>query len=230
MAGERSTAWFTEARFGLFLHWGLYSIAARAEWLKTIQKMSDEAYDVYFREFNPTRYDPEAWAAMAKGAGMQYAVLTAKHHEGFCLFDSQYSTYTAVHTPARRDLFREYVDAFRAAGLKVGFYYSLLDWHHPEYTIDRHHPLRDLAANDPERTRRALPKYIDYLHVQVRELLTNYGKIDVLWFDFSFDDKHSEAWRPKELVAMVRSLQPGIMPDVFAFGTVVALPATARVS
>ncbi len=211
MAESAATEWFTHSRFGLFLHWGLYSIPARAEWLKTIHKLRDEQYDVYFREFNPTRYDPRAWAAMAKHAGMQYAVLTAKHHEGFCLFDSQHTTYTAMHAPAHRDLFRQYVEAFRAAGLKVGIYYSLLDWHHPEYTIDRHHPLRDLPPDDPERTRRSLPKYVDYLHAQVRELLTNYGKIDLLWFDFSFDDKNSDAWRAAELVRMVRELQPGIL-------------------
>lgn len=203
--------WFTHDRFGLFLHWGLYSIPAREAWFKSAHKLSDEQYEVYFREFNPTRYDPHAWAAMAKAAGMKYAVLTAKHHDGFCLFDSHHTQYTALHTPAGRDLLREFVDAFRAAGLKIGFYYSLLDWHHPHYTIDRHHPLRDLPENHPERTRRHWPTYLDYLHAQVRELLTHYGKIDILWFDFSFDDKHSDAWRAADLVTMCRELQPGIL-------------------
>jgi alpha-L-fucosidase len=203
--------WFTHDRFGLFLHWGLYAIPAREAWFKSAHKLSDDHYDVYFREFNPTRYDPRVWASIARHAGMKYAVLTTKHHDGFCLFDSQHTTYTSMHAPAHRDLVRDFVDAFRAAGLKIGFYHSLLDWHHPHYTIDRHHPLRDLPENHPERTRRHWPAYLDYLHAQVRELLTNYGQIDILWFDFSFDDKHAGAWRAADLVKMCRELQPGIL-------------------
>jgi alpha-L-fucosidase len=142
---------------------------------------------------------------------MKYAVLTAKHHEGFCLWDTAQTDFKATRSPAGRDLLRPYVDAFRAEGLKVGFYYSLLDWHHPQYTIDIHHPLRDLPADSPIRKERSLPAYVDYMHAQVRELLTGYGKIDILWFDFSFDDKRGEAWRAKDLVAMVRELQPHIL-------------------
>ncbi len=205
--------WFIEARFGMFIHWGIYAIPARGEWVKQNESLTDEAYQPYFETFNPVNYDPRVWARVAREAGMKYAVMTTKHHDGFCLFDSQYTDYKATNTPAGRDLIREYVEAFRAEGLKVGFYYSLLDWHHPDYPIagDRIHPLR----NHPDYQDRVgnLPRYVEYMHNQVRELLTNYGRIDIMWFDFSYDEMKGEAWRAGELVQMVRSLQPGIIID-----------------
>lgn len=144
---------------------------------------------------------------------MKYAVMTTKHHDGFCLFDSQYTDYKATNTPAGRDLTREYVDAFRAEGLKVGFYYSLLDWHHLDYPIagDSIHPMRNHP--DFKDHQGNLPAYADYVRNQVRELLTNYGKIDIIWFDFSYDHMRGEAWKATELVKMVRELQPGIIID-----------------
>lgn len=137
--------WFTEARFGMFIHWGLYAIPARGEWVRSQERLSNEDYQQYFEEFNPTKYDPKAWARVAKAAGQKYVVMTSKHHDGFCLFDSQLTDYKATNTPAKRDLIKEYVEAFRGEGLRVGFYYSLLDWHHPDYPAygDRHHPMRD---------------------------------------------------------------------------------------
>ena len=205
--------WFTEARFGMFIHWGIYAIPARGEWVKQNESLTDEAYQPYFETFDPVHYDPSVWARAAKQAGMKYAVMTTKHHDGFCLFDSQYTDYKARNTPARRDLIREYVEAFRAEGLKVGFYYSLLDWHHPDYPIasDRIHPLR----NHPDYKDRTgnLDRYVEYMHNQVRELLTGYGRIDIMWFDFSYDNMAGEAWKATELVRMVRALQPGIIID-----------------
>ena len=137
------TGWFTHERFGMFIHWGLYALAARHEWVKSHELISEEKYDKYFRYFNPDLYDPKEWARMAKAAGMKYVVLTTKHHEGFCLFDSKYTDYKATNTKAGRDLVAEFVEAFRAEGLRIGFYYSLIDWHHPDFTIDRLHPRRD---------------------------------------------------------------------------------------
>ena len=134
--------WWTDARFGMFIHWGLYALPARHEWVKNMERMTNEQYQKYFEMFNPDMFDPHEWAKMAKAAGMKYVVLTAKHHEGFCLFDSKFTDYKATNTPYGKDLIKEYVEAFRAEGLKVGFYYSLIDWHHPDYTIDRYHPLR----------------------------------------------------------------------------------------
>ena len=129
---EARVAWFQDARFGIFIHWGLYAIPARGEWIRSQEQMSIEEYNRYFEEFDPKAYDPKQWARIAKKAGMKYVVMTAKHHDGFCLFDSQYTDYKSTNTKCGRDLIREYLDAFRAEGIRVGVYYSLLDWHHPD--------------------------------------------------------------------------------------------------
>ena len=219
------TAWFTRDRFGMFIHWGLYALPARHEWVKTRERMTDADYDRYFRRFDPDLFDPRDWARQAKAAGMRYAVLTAKHHDGFCLFDSQYTDYKATNTPAGRDLVREFTDAFRAEGLRVGFYYSLLDWHHPDFTIDVHHPRRDDPDARAQNEGRSMARYCEYVRNQVRELLTGYGKIDVLWFDFSYPEqcgtgdkawmkgKGAEDWEAEKLIALARSLQPRILID-----------------
>lgn len=205
------TRWFEEARFGLFLHWGIYAVHAKGEWYASIAKLPPERYASYFEAFDPADYDPRRWARLAKQAGMRYAVLTAKHHDGFCLFDSACTNYKSTNTPAGRDLVREYLEAFRAEGLRVGLYYSLVDWHRPDYPAyaDPFHPLR----GDPSRKNESCDfgRYLDYLHQQVRELCTNYGKLDLLWFDFSYEGHSGEDWRAEELVRMVRSLQPGIL-------------------
>ena len=202
--------WWTEARFGMFIHWGVYAIPARGEWVMTRERIPVPDYERrYASRFDPVSFDPAAWAELAVAAGQRYAVITTKHHDGFCLFDSKQTDYTAMHVPAGRDLLAEWLAAFRAAGLRVGFYHSLLDWHHPEYTIDRHHPLRDDGAAKAKPRDQA--RYCDYLHAQVEELLGNYGTIDVMWFDFTFEDKGPAEWRSEELLAMVRRLQPEII-------------------
>ncbi len=216
-------AWFTHDRFGMFIHWGLYSMPARHEWIKNIECIREDHYQLYFEHFNPDLYDPREWARQAKAAGMKYAVLTTKHHEGFCMFDSQYTDYKCTNTPAGRDLVREYVDAFRAEGLHIGFYYSLIDWHHPDFPIDQIHPRRWDKDAFEQNQGRDVHKYAEYMRNQVRELLTNYGKIDILWFDFSYkkDPKYpewmrgkgKEDWESEELLKMARELQPGIIID-----------------
>lgn len=207
---------FMHDRFGMFIHWGLYAIPAResrSEWIRSVDRVTNEEYQTYFDTFNPTDYDPERWAKLAKKAGMKYAVLTTKHHDGFCLFDSKYTDFKATNTPAGRDLVKEYVDAFRKEGIKIGFYYSLLDWHHPDYPAynDPHHPMRGNEAfkNQGEHFER----YVEYLHNQVRELMTNYGKIDILWFDFHYDDMTGEKWEATKLVKMVREINPDVIID-----------------
>ena len=171
----------------------------------------------YFYEFDPVDYNPRQWAKAAKEAGMKYAVLTAKHHEGFCLFDSQYTDFKSTNTKCGRDLVREFLEAFRAEGLRVGLYFSLLDWYHEDYPHygDKHHPMRDDPAYSNEG--RDFGRYVEYLHNQVRELCTNYGKLDLLWFDFSYENENAvmrgEAWRATELVNMVRQLQPDVIID-----------------
>ena len=207
----KRTEWFRHDRFGMFIHWGLYSIPARNEWVRSHEENPEEEYMPLFEEFNPVHYDAKKWAKLAKNAGMKYAVLTTKHHEGFCLFDSAYTDFKATNTPAGRDLVREFVDAFRAEGIKIGFYYSLLDWHHPDYPHygDRQHPMRNNEAYKNDN--RNFDNYVTYMHNQVRELMTNYGKIDLLWFDFSYDDMKGEKWKATELVKMIRSYQPDIV-------------------
>lgn len=210
-AHQERIRWFQDARFGMFIHWGIYAIPARGEWVRNGERLTNADYQPFFDAFNPDCFDPAAWARAAKGAGMRYAVLTSKHHDGFCLFDSQLTDYKATNTPCGRDLVREFLDAFRKEGLKVGLYYSLLDWHHPDYPHygDLHHPQRaDKAFAGAEHN---FARYVGYLHGQVRELCTNYGKLDILWTDFSYDNMTGEAWRATELTRMVRALQPGIL-------------------
>ncbi|MUG65646.1 MULTISPECIES: alpha-L-fucosidase [Paenibacillus] len=205
--------WFEQDRFGMFIHWGLYAIPARGEWIRSTEKMSIQQYQTYYDEFNPVHYNPREWAKAAKEAGMKYAVLTAKHHDGFCLFDSKLTDYKSTNTQAGRDLVREFLEAFREEGLKVGLYYSLIDWHHEDYPAygDRIHPMRENEAfkRDPN----TFGRYLDYMHGQVRELLTDYGKLDLMWFDFSYDEMTGEKWRATELVQMIRELQPHILID-----------------
>lgn len=205
-----------EARFGLFIHWGLYSVAARHEWVKHVERLDDARYQRYFDHFDPDRYDPAAWAKSARRAGMRYAVITTKHHEGFCLWDSSLTDYKATNTPARRDLLRPWVEAFRAEGLRVGFYHSLLDWHHPQFPIDGLHPQRDDEEAKAKAAGRDIRLYREYLHGQVRELLSNYGPVDYLFFDFSYPGrawggKGREDWGSEDLLELVRSLQPEVV-------------------
>lgn len=218
------TTWFRHDRFGMFIHFGLYAMPARHEWVKNREKITEEKYEKYFEYFNPDLYDPKQWAKQAKAAGMKYAVLTTKHHDGFCLFDSQYTSYKATNTSFGRDLVKEYADAFREEGLKVGFYYSLIDWHHPEFPIDPLHPRRDDENASELNENRDVKKYALYMRNQVKELLTNYGKIEILWFDFSYSGnngkpkewmmgKGKDDWEAEELLAAARSLQPDIIID-----------------
>jgi len=210
---QQRTEWFRDARFGMFIHWGIYAIPARGEWVRNKENITVEDYQPFFETFNPTGYNPREWAKAAKDAGMKYAVMTAKHHDGFCLFDSKYTDCKATNTPAGRDLLKEYVDAFRSEGLKVGFYYSLLDWHHPDYPHygDGIHPM---SKNENwKNVEHDFNNYVEYMHNQVRELATNYGKIDIFWFDFSYGKMSGDMWKSAELVKMVRELQPGVLID-----------------
>ncbi len=226
-----NTSWFTRDRFGLFIHWGLYALGARHEWLQHREEIPVEEYERrYFKHFDPDLYNPESWADAAANAGMKYFVVTTKHHEGFCLWDSKYTDYKATNTPAGRDLLRPMVDAFRSRGLRTGFYHSLLDWHHPQYVLD---DSKGPYRNDPQKREelnkgRDQAKYAEYLHNQTRELLTEFAPVDILWFDFSYPDprgplfgKGRDDWKSEELVKMIRELAPEVilndrlnLPDV----------------
>lgn len=210
-AAGSSLAWFDEARFGLFVHFGLYSIPARHEWVMSWERRSDEDYGRYAEQFEPDRFDARQIASAAREAGMRYVVLTTKHHEGFCLFDSAMTDYSSP-TVCGRDLVHEFVEAMREEGLGVGFYHSLIDWHHPDFPIDRIHPLRDREDVAELNATRDLARYRSYLHAQVRELLTNYGRVDYMFFDFTYpgeNGKGPQDWDADGLLAMVRELQPG---------------------
>jgi alpha-L-fucosidase len=209
-------SWWTDARFGMFIHWGLYAQAARHEWVQKNERISEEDYKKYFELFNPDLFNPTEWAKKAKDAGMKYAVITTKHHEGFCMFESDYTDYNIMNTPYGKDIIKEWVEAFRAEGLGIGFYYSLIDWHHPEYTIDRVHPQSANTQEEYDKLNegRDMAVYREYLKNQVREILTNYGKVDILWLDYSFPGqfgKGRDDWGSVELMKMVRELQPEIL-------------------
>lgn len=199
---------FQYDRFGLFIHWGLYAIPARGEWVRSNEEMEEEKYIPYFHQFDPKEFDPKQWAKLAKNAGMKYAVLTAKHHDGYCLFDTKTTDWKSSV-----DYVKEFLDAFRNEGLKVGLYYSLLDWHHKDYPHyqDKYHPMR----NHPEYSneKRDFSKYLDYMHTQIKELLTNYGKLDIMWFDFSYGEMRNEVWDANKIISMVREYQPDMIID-----------------
>lgn len=221
---KQSTAdiqWFIHDRFGLFIHWGIYALAARHEWVQHNERIPAKNYQPYFDHFHPDLYDPIAWTKLAKAAGMKYVVMTTKHHDGFCLWDSALTDYKAPNTPWGKDLLTPMVNAFRAEGLKIGFYHSLLDWHHPEFPLDLTHPMRDDAAFCEQAKNRNIKKYVEYLHGQTRELLTQFGKIDMMWFDYSYithpvwgvdgRGKGKDDWQAEKLMSMVRELQPHII-------------------
>ena len=192
------TDWFRDARFGLFIHWGLYAVLGRGEWVMSREAIPTDQYQRLAEDFRAESYDPISWAAMARDAGMRYAVLTAKHHEGFCLWGSRTCAFNATRTAAGRDLFGDYVEAFRNAGLRVGVYYSLGDWYHPDWRLG--------FQGDDE----AVVRFMAYTHDLVRELVTDYGKLDLLFYDLP-QNYSSDQWRMVDLNAMVRSHQPGIL-------------------
>lgn len=192
----RRMKWWHEAKFGMFIHWGLYSIIGRHEWVMEMEAIPVAEYEKLTEQFNPKPFPARDWARLAKRAGMKYMVMTTKHHEGFCHFDTKLTDYCAPKA-CGRDLVAEYVEAARAEGLRVGFYYSLMDWHHPDGAR--------CAENEEARKR-----FVEYIHGQVRELCTNYGTLDILWYDVSWP-LSAEGWESRKMNSMVRELQSDII-------------------
>jgi len=216
--------WWRQARFGMFVHWGLYAIPGRGEWVQWNEKIPVDEYAKLADQFNPTAFDADAWAELAKSAGMKYMVFTSRHHDGFAMFDDGANPYTSVNTAAHRDFVADYVKAARKAGLGVGLYYSPLDWRYPGFFFP------DLQRPSAEAMR-------EQYHRQMKELLSNYGKIDVLWFDGGETDwlnfgadwtavdagaswvkrpwgthyKGGFSWQHEQVYDMMRKLQPDIL-------------------
>jgi len=190
--------WFSDARFGLFIHWGPYAQYGRGEQVLFREHLDQREYVLAACGWKPRFFDADEWAEAARAAGCRYAVMTTRHHDGFCMWDSHLTNYTSAAQDARRDFVAEYVNAFRRAGLRVGLYYSLADWRIPAYW--------EGPANDPA----GWAAFQRYVHGQVRELLTCYGKIDVIWFDGAWPHSALD-WKSPELVQMIRELQPDIL-------------------
>jgi len=204
--------WWREARFGMFIHWGLYAVPAGewngktgyGEWIRTSAEIPLEVYDQFRPKFNPVQFDADAWVKMAKDAGMKYIVITSKHHDGFCMFDTRQTDFNIMTTPFRRDPMKELAAACKKYGLKFCFYHSIMDWHHPDY-LPRREWEKNRSAGGADFNR-----YVAYMKAQLKELLTNYGDIGVLWFDGEWESTWNEN-HGKEIYDYVRMLQPAII-------------------
>jgi alpha-L-fucosidase len=198
------TRWFRDAKFGMFIHWGPYAVIGRHEWARHRFQIPQAEYDKFARAFNPVNFNADAWAGLAREAGVRYVVITSKHHDGFSIYRSKVSDYDMEITPYAGDPFRLLADACRRQGLRFGFYHSIMDWHHPDYT-----PKRAWEVADP-RAGGNLPRFIDFMKEQLRELLTGYGEIAVVWFDGEWE--HSiEEMRSDEVYDFLRRLQPNTL-------------------
>src|SRR5580658_1580799 len=199
MAATRAQrmAWWHEAKFGMFIHWGLYSVIGQHEWAKEVEGVPIPQYELLAKHFTPKPNAARDWARLAKRAGQKYMVMTTKHHEGFCHWDTKLTDYCAPKQGPGRDLVREFVDAARAEGLRVGFYYSLMDWHHPD----------GATCKTDEAARK---RFVEYTHGLIRELMTNYGKIDVLWYDVDWP-LNAAGWESERMNETVFELQPDII-------------------
>jgi len=205
------TAWWQNDKFGMFIHWGVYAVPADsskgiAEWYMHNHKIPVPEYERFATQFNPVKFNADQWVRIAKDAGMKYIIITSKHHDGFCMFDSKLTKYDIIDaTPFSRDPMKELADACKRHDIKLGFYHSIMDWHHPDYTPHREweHKARPESEADFDR-------YIEYMKGQLRELVTNYAPVSVLWFDGGWEG-NAEKHHSEEVVAMLRSLNPEII-------------------
>lgn len=191
--------WFFENRFGMFVHWGLYAIPGWHEQHQWRGRVPREEYVKLAQQWNPVKYDPDAWLDLAQAAGMQYICITTKHHDGFCLWNTQQTTYNTMHTPYGKDVLKMLADACHRRQFPLCLYYSIADWHQPNYpNLGRHHELPPQPGDQPD-----WEKYLEFLKAQVRELCTNYGEIHGFWWDMNVP-KHVDP----SINAMIRRLQP----------------------
>jgi len=198
--------WFQNARFGMFVHWGVYSVLGDGEWVMQNKKIPISDYEKLPAAFNPIAFDPAEWVSMAKNAGMKYITITSKHHDGFAMFDSKASDWNIVaRTPYKKDPLKALAEECRRQGIKLFFYYSQLDWHNPDY-FPRGNTGRD--AGRPEQG--SFPKYLDYMDAQLRELLTNYGDVAGIWFDGWWDRPDAD-WQLQRTYSLIHQLQPAAL-------------------
>jgi alpha-L-fucosidase len=195
--------WFNEARFGMFIHWGAYSVAGRGEWVLNRERIPyDEYIESYVNHFTAENFEPEKWVEMAKKAGMKYMILTTRHHDGFALWDTKTSDFNSVKMGPKKDLVRMFADAVREGGLKLGFYYSFADWHHPDYPGASYRDWPEEWKDEESRL-----KFVKYYHAQLKELMTEYGKVDILWYDGCTPSPTDG----KEINEYIHSIQPDIL-------------------
>ena len=210
--GDDRMGWWRDARFGMFIHWGLYAVPAgewqgttnHAEWIRTTAQIPLDTYNGFVDQFNPVDFNADEWVRMAKDAGMKYIVITSKHHDGFCLFDSEHTDFDIMSTPFKRDILKELSDACSEQGLSMCWYHSIMDWHHPDY-LPRRKWETERSAEGAEYDR-----YVEYMKNQLAELTGNYGKIGVLWFDGEWEDTWTHE-RGLDLYNYVRDLQDDII-------------------
>lgn len=214
MASERPDrmAWWRDARFGLFIHWGLYSVPAgewngetnHEVWIRESAQIPLQTYDAFASEFNPVKFDADKWVTIARDAGVKYIVITSKHHDGFALFNSGQTNFDIMSTPFRRDILKELADACAKQNMTLCFYYSILDWHHPDYL-----PRRKWETDRPDGNA-DFRRYVSYMKNQLNELLTNYGKVGVLWFDGEWESTWTHD-QGEDLYRYLRHLQPDLI-------------------
>ena len=199
----KAREWFQDAKFGLFIHWGVYSVLGDGEWVMNQQRIPIADYEKLPAFFNPQQFVAAEWVALAKAAGMKYITITSKHHDGFAMYDSKVSAYDIVErTPYKRDVLKALAEECRKQGIKLFFYYSQLDWHHPDY-----YPRGQTGQTSGRPDKGDWKTYIDYMNAQLTELLTNYGEIGGIWFD-GWWDRPEAAWRLEETYALIHRLQP----------------------
>ncbi|NUQ61683.1 MAG: alpha-L-fucosidase [Pirellulales bacterium] len=203
---QQRSEWFREARFGMFIHWGVYAMIGQGEWVQDTGRIPVKEYEQHAPKFNPVEFNAAEWVGLAKEAGQKYLVITTKHHDGFCMFDSKLTDYDIMSTPLGRDVIKELADECHKQGIRLGFYYSIMDWHHPDYT-----PRRPWERDRPTEGA-DFNRYVEYMRGQIRELMTNYGRIDVLWFDGGWERKDpADLAKFQEIIDMARGLQPPML-------------------
>jgi alpha-L-fucosidase len=204
---DRRAEWFRHDRFGMFIHWGVYSVEGRGEWIQDTGRIPIDEYVKLYKKFNPKEFNAAEWVSLAKRAGQKYIVITTKHHDGFCMFDSKLTDYSIMHTPLGRDVCKELANECRLQGIKLGFYYSIMDWHHPDYV-----PIRKWERGKRSTDAAQFDRYVKYMEGQIRELMTGYGPIVALWFDGGWEHrKPTDKEAFKKIIDMARQLQPNIL-------------------